>query len=191
MNWLEHGRKPMFWTDDDIREYVPKGFDAYGDKATQIAADAYEYVNGLEGDSNYIHNLKTVIVNKYVAYSDLGLLASAIPYYNRYVERCEEENRRRAVARKEAENSEYLGAVGDRVKGIRIVGAKCIWSGYDQFGEHYLYKMLTENNNVLIWSTGKGLPDGEFMLDGTIKELKEYNGVKETVMTRCKMKGVA
>ena len=189
MMWRERGIKPWPYAQKhEIEAMIPEGFDANGEKAKEIAQSAFEYVNGLEGNNNYVHNLQTVIANQYVSYSNIGLLASAIPYYNRYVERCEEENRRREAARKEAENSDWIGNVGDRLKGIKIVGSKVIWSGYTDFGMHYLYKMLDQNHNILIWSTGKELPDDEFSLSGTIKELKEYNGTKETVVTRCSIK---
>lgn len=190
MDWREKGRKPFMWTVDDIERIIPSGFDANGEKAKEIAQSAYDYVSGLEGDNNYIHNLRTVIANDHVSYSNLGLLASVIPYYNRYVERCEEENRRKKAMQEEAKNSEWLGEVGDRLKGIQIVGSKVIWSGYTDFGLHYLYKMLDQDSNVLIWSTGKELPEEDFTLTGTVKELKEYNGVKETVVTRCKIQKV-
>lgn len=188
MDWRENGRTPFMWTREDIERIIPSGFDANGDKAKEIAQSAYEYVNGLEGNNNYIHNLRTVIANDHVSYSNLGLLASAIPYYNRYVEKCEEENRRKKAMQKEAENSEWLGNVGDRLKDIKISGVKVMWSGETQFGWQFLYKFVDENANVLIWSTGKELPEDEFTLTGTIKELKEYNGIKETVLTRCKIK---
>lgn len=188
MDWLEKGRKPFMWTVDDIERIIPSGFDANSEKAREIAQAAYEYVAGLEGNDNYTHNLRMVIANDYVSYSNLGLLASAIPYYNRYVERCEEENRRKKEMRKEAENSKWLGEVGDRLKDVPIAGVKVMWSGCNEFGMQFLYKLVDENANVLIWSTGKELPEEDFTLTGTVKELKEYNGVKETVVTRCKVK---
>lgn len=187
MDWREKGRKPLFMTPNEIEARIPSGFNADGERAREIAQSAYDYVRDLEGNNNYVHNLRTVMANDYVAYSNLGLLASAIPYYNRYVERCEEENRRKKEMQKEAEHSDYLGAVGDRVKDIPIIGVRVVWSGETQFGYHFLYKMVDQNANVLIWSTGKELPEENFTITGTIKELKEYNGVKETVMTRCKI----
>ena len=188
MDWREKGRKPFMWTVADIEAIIPSGFDANGEKAREIAQSAYDYVRDLEGNTNYIHNLRTVIANDYVSYSNLGLLASAIPFYNRYVERCEEENSRKKEMRKEVENSKWLGEVGDRLKDVPIAGVKVMWSGCNEFGTQFLYKLVDQNANVLIWSTGKELPEEDFTLTGTVKELKEYNGVKETVVTRCRVK---
>lgn len=66
---------------------------------------------------------------------------------------------------------------------------KIIYLGYSSFGESYLHLMKDSDGNVFSWITGKKLQkaEGELIrVDGTVKQHKLYNGVKQTVLTRAK-----
>lgn len=86
--------------------------------------------------------------------------------------------------------SNYVGEVGQRIevlatveKSIKIFGQK--FSYYDS-GVSYINVMRDDAGNVLIWKTDRELT-GKLSLKGTIKEHKDYNGLKQTVLTRCKI----
>lgn len=55
-------------------------------------------------------------------------------------------------------------------------------SYYTEYGITYIYKFIF-NGNVIIWRTDKNL-DGILTIKGTVKEHSEYNGIKQTVITR-------
>jgi hypothetical protein len=58
------------------------------------------------------------------------------------------------------------------------------------FGSVSLYVMKDEFDNVFTWKTSpKGLEkDKEYKLLGTVKDHVVYNGIKQTELTRCKIK---
>ena len=51
-----------------------------------------------------------------------------------------------------------------------------------------MYKFTDNDGNVFIWITPCGVETDKTMkLTGTVKEHSEFNGVKQTVLTRCKV----
>lgn len=59
---------------------------------------------------------------------------------------------------------------------------------FDDFGTTYLYKFADEAGNVFIWYASRPIELQERMtLKATIKAHNEWNGVKQTVLTRCKV----
>lgn len=89
-------------------------------------------------------------------------------------------------------NSEYVGEIKERLRDLQVVYVKSREvDGY--YGVTTIYTFKT-GENILTWfSSGKGLPQDinvgdSFLLTGTVKDHKEYNGVKQTVLTRCLVK---
>ena len=65
---------------------------------------------------------------------------------------------------------------------------------YDSdWGYINIYTFVDTKGNYLVWRTSAThLKKGERVsLRGTIKEHSEYNHIKETVLTRCKVVGLA
>ena len=89
-------------------------------------------------------------------------------------------------------NSEWMGDIKERLRNIEVtyVSSRDIESYY---GLSILYTFKA-GENILVWfCSGKGLPQDievgdSFLLTGTVKDHKEYNGVKQTVLTRCSVK---
>lgn len=96
--------------------------------------------------------------------------------------------RQTVEARMPANPSEHIGSIGDKIaldaELIRI-------SFYDhKFGTTWIYSFQDADENVLIWKTSscQDIERGDkIRLRGTIKGHDEYNGVKQTVLTRCKI----
>lgn len=90
------------------------------------------------------------------------------------------------------DTSEFIGAVGDKLSKVEVtlVSAK----GFDSFyGYNTIFTFKTLDNNVVTWitSTLKDIHEGEkLLISGTVKELKEYNSQRQTVLTRCKIEKV-
>lgn len=87
--------------------------------------------------------------------------------------------------------SEYIGNVGDKLE-LNVILTKIFTyeTHFTYYGEtNYIYKFKDESGNTLIWKTGcKDIEEGQtYRIKGTIKEHSEYEGDKQTVMTRCKL----
>lgn len=88
---------------------------------------------------------------------------------------------------------EYLGKVGQRLS-VTATLTRAI--PYDvSFGYRittgYIYIFETADGNTLVWRTTRAWldTDKEYDIVGTVKEHSEYNRVRQTVLTRCKIKG--
>lgn len=112
--------------------------------------------------------------------------------------------------------SEYQGQIKERLKGLNLTlnfkttfesSRPARYSGwYDD--TKYFYSFTDDAGNIYTWTTGSpaGI-EGEdekghyqftpiqignkVLIDGTVKDHKEYKGDKQTVLTRCKIKEIA
>lgn len=100
-----------------------------------------------------------------------------------------DDRRARAEQAKKELNDEYAGAVGDKITTAATV--ECV-TGFDgQYGYMYVYNFKDVHGHLLVWFTGKDLDvntGDKIRISGTIKKLNEYKGIKQTVLTRCKVK---
>jgi len=89
---------------------------------------------------------------------------------------------------------EYIGKVGQRLS-VTATLTKAV--PYDaSFGYQrrmttgYIYIFETADGNTLVWKTTSALLDTgkEYDIVGIVKEHSEYNKVRQTVLTRCKIK---
>lgn len=93
----------------------------------------------------------------------------------------------------EKAKSEYIGQVGEKIE-INVTLKKSIWyeaPSFRGFGTETRYiHIFKDGDNTLIWKTwnGIGKESGETLtIKGTIKEHNEYEGEKQTILTRCKV----
>lgn len=89
-------------------------------------------------------------------------------------------------------NSEFIGEIKQRLRDMEVVYVSCrTVEGYYGISLVYTFKL---GDNVLTWfCSGKGIdPEIEVgetvLLTGTVKDHKEYNGVKQTYLNRCIVK---
>ena len=92
----------------------------------------------------------------------------------------------RAEIEAEAEASSHVGSVGERLE-IEVGDVRAITSWETSFGLTFLWKITDTVGNVFLWRTTNLVPDGTTKLRGTVKGHDEFNGIKQTVLTRCKM----
>lgn len=88
--------------------------------------------------------------------------------------------------RKES-TSTYQGAVGEKLSVQVKVVRNIKLNGY--YGESHMHIFEDADGNTYVWTTAaKNLDvNSEISLTGTVKEHKEYDGVQQTVLTRCKV----
>ena len=97
-------------------------------------------------------------------------------------------------AKNAAENkSEFYGTIGERIRKERATFVSQRYFENDWGGKFiYTFKI---GDNVFTWFTQSTLadeiqPGDEVELSGTVKDHKEYNGVNQTVLSRCIVKEV-
>lgn len=101
-----------------------------------------------------------------------------------------------AKARKST--SAHVGEVGKKLELVVTYTHTAQWAnsygyGYWTEGVTNLHSFKDEQGNILVWKTGTFIdaPEGtKMLLKGTVKEHSEYKGIKQTVMTRCKLEEV-
>lgn len=86
----------------------------------------------------------------------------------------------------EITESEWVGSVGDKVDlDVSIDSVRTV-NGY--YGVTYLYKMIDSDGNDLTWFASRDALQGKSNLKirATIKKHDEFNGRKQTILTRVK-----
>lgn len=149
----------------------------------EVVEKALAWIAEQNEDNNYIHNVKVLAQQQYITYKDLGFVASLISTYNKAMKI----EQKRREQQKADSKSTFVGNVGDRII-IEIESIECVASWDTIYGTTFVYKMLDTDGNVYTWKTNKGLENKKSTIVGTIKEHKEFRGVKQTELTRCKIK---
>lgn len=134
--------------------------------------------------NDYELNLQRLVDKDWLHSSDFGLAASLVPYANR-----EKEKENKTVV---TSNSEWFGEVKERgvyqvklkrIKAVEIEGDRA-WGMSNVL---YIHEFNTDAGEA-VWMTGRPLDaelvGQEFEVKATIKDHREFRGVKQTVFTR-------
>jgi len=143
-----------------------------------------------------LNNVQTLIKSEYCKRSHFGYIAYAPVAYEKYLEEMKRRAEREAVRNAERNASEYVGQVGKRID-LDIADMKLVTSWETQWGMTWLYKFTDTDGNVLVWFASKPLErvneNGVYEdvtevshIRATVKEHNERDGVKQTIITRCK-----
>ena len=160
------------------------------DKAT--AKEVVEWLESLQTRTNlndYMYNLSILGQGAVFSSKNIGLACSAIPTYLR--EKEQEINRRKRYD--DGKNSVYVSEVGKRDRfEVTLVYMRSFES---TFGTMHMHKFKDAAGNVIIWfasniywnpTTKQDIDLGDtVVLTGTVKAHEEYEGVKQTIITRC------
>lgn len=168
-------------------------------KADEVA----NFFETYETEDSFEHDTKMLVTDKKPFYDANGFVAYAYMLYQRIQERIKREEERLASTA----NSKYYGNVGDKIE--VVVTGRCVGSYDTQFGTTFIYRFVDDSGNIFVWKTGsvadvvgRELPNGardvipvadagRIRLRGTIKAHNEYRGEKQTILTRCKVLGLA
>lgn len=168
--------------------HIPKEAE---DRCKDTAENALAYIRNLDvtDDDNYMHNLKAVASSEYVSTKNIGVLVSLIPTYFRYLRDLEYKKAAEA-AKKLEESSEYVGNVGEKVT-VDVTSVIKVSEWSNMYGCTYLYKINGSDGNVYMWYSSRWFGDSPewASLTGTVKDHQEYRGVKQTILTRCRVIG--
>lgn len=162
----------------DVRN--PQRFQPNITEADEVKAESVRawLVNHVDTQSDYLQKLIDLAAASNVSTRNIGILASAITAYDR-----EMDKKTQALA----SPSNHVGTVGKRETfTVSLTGCKVLPDyGY---GCSNLYSFKDVDGNVIKWKTQGDFdfPDS-FKLVGSVKKHGEWNGVKETELTRCKL----
>jgi hypothetical protein len=137
-----------------------------------------------------------------IEHRNTGLLAALVPAYFRHVEREFAKVQRHTAMNLTA--SKHVGAVGDKIgtaKCHQIQPIEATLYGYNAieglYGPTVIYRYQTRDGNVLVWfatatEDGLGPQDAAnrvkvLISGGTVRKHDAYQGVAQTVLTRCKV----
>lgn len=146
-----------------------------------------DFAATLDGDTEYVLNLRAAAANDYISAKNLPLLVSA------YAAKARNDDRRREQAEQATAgaDSQHLGEKKGKIPATdaRVTATRIIDGDY---GPTTLITMITTDGNVVKWfaSGHKDEEVGdEISISGTVKEHGEFRSVKETVLTRAKITG--
>lgn len=162
----------------DVRN--PKRFIAPITDEDEVKAESVRewLVNHENTQSEYLQKLIDLAAATRVQRRNIGILASSVAAYDREMER-----KTQALA----SPSNHVGTVGKREHfTLEFVKVKVL-PDYG-FGCSNLYTFQDTKGNTVKWKTaGQFEFSGTVKLVGTVKKHGEWNGVKETELTRCKI----
>jgi len=169
-----------------IRDLKPHEKIVTEPKHKELAQKALDWIrNEVTPKSDYEHNLITLTKGDSFPIDNAGLVASLIPVYQREQGKIQERKANPAA------NSQHVGNIGDKIEADVIVTfVTFIENGYGyRPTSTAVIKMLDKQGNQYTWFTASGdMEQGkEYHVKGTVKHHNEYKGIKETVLTRCKV----
>ena len=164
------------------------------DEAAGKAKELLAFIlsDDFSGTTDYVLNMKAVAAGKMVSARNIGLLASAPQTWAKSLERTLIREREASVYA----NSQYVGTAPDKEKGVKgsretlTVEIKAIrYLENDWNGSTTLYTMITAEGNVVKWFASNDILGEEigarYVIKGTVKAHKEWEGMKSTSLTRC------
>ena len=185
------------WPENEIkrvmREMEQVKFNPESTEIKELVTAALAWIGGQDATNDYLHNLKTACSLKFSPWSRIGMLVSLFPTYDRELEIQTRKAEAEAKSKKEAQTSKHIGNIGERIH-FAVQSVKCLTSWETTFGYYptttYLYKIVDAEGNIFTWKTSNIIDDDNIpqSVVGTVKEHTEFRGVKQTVLTRCKMK---
>ena len=144
------------------------------------AIEVREWFAGRTDDSDYFVNLRSILASDIMHPRNVGIVCSAFRTMERTIER--------EAKLAERKQSEWMGQVGAKLTITAV--PKYLWARASDFGTVYCWGFNVDGNE-LIWKTGKWLEaDKEITLTGTVKEHGMFREVKQTELTRCRVKEV-
>jgi hypothetical protein len=145
--------------------------------------EAMKWIQEQDSKSDYINNLKVLVKSEFIAHREIGILCSLMACYYKAMNKEQQQKAEKAEVK-----NEYTGKVGER-KDFELIFKKAFgyWSEY---GYINIYLFADAEGHEIKWTSQKAIEqeEGEALtIKGTIKAHEEYNGIKQTVLTRCKV----
>ena len=144
------------------------------------------YIHSREQVGQYFDDVRKEVDKKVIDDSKIGLISSSFSSYDKHLYY-------KNIRDKESQ-SQYLGKIDDIIS-IEVQSFKLIKTGESKRKDikykWYMYKLYDTSGNIAIYFSNKN-EDYELAshkhIEGTVKQLTELNGVKQTQITKLKFK---
>ena len=158
-----------------------------GKEFSNEVEDMIDFAKNPKEENEFTMNLRSICSSDYVQFKNIGFIA-CLPYiYWRNKEREQELAIRKEKHEKEVETSRHLYQKGDKIQ-IHVTVTKVV--GFEtKYGYSTVFKMVDDEGNVYSWITSSCAEfsvGDEMIIQASVKENKEYDGVKETALLRVK-----
>lgn len=177
---------------DNERRYfdeISEKFDQYRESGAEVD-ELENLVDELEGESDYVQNMKAIASADDVRYKDFSMLVSIL---------AEKRRRMKISQKKKIEFTPgYMLPVGESVKGkkLKVIDNKVLTShGYTYYQDEVSYSLMTmqdEEGHKVTWFSSKvlDLKSGDELecSSGRVKAHEKYEGVDQTIVTRLRYK---
>jgi hypothetical protein len=147
------------------------------------AKEVLDWFNALpetEKTSPFTHNIDVIVKGGKASARDIGIVGALLPMHDRFINGERE--------KKAPKSNDHVGQVGDKIPPTKVTVIRTrVISG--QFGSTQIVTMEDEKGNNLVWfnNSSKDLEEKqELTITGTIKKLDDFNGRKQTHLTRVK-----
>jgi hypothetical protein len=136
--------------------------------------------------NDFEHNLLVVAKGEFCERRTFGIAAYIIEAYRKAHNMIPER-------KKPAFNSQHFGAVGERFAKLEVTCEKVHTWNSEEFGPGSLFKLRTQDGNMAVWRTYNVSEENDmveghrYVIAATVKKHGEYNGEKQTEMSRVKV----
>ena len=192
MTLLEGGRRLSTSEREKLQHEVDEvHFNPDSEYAVQSTEEAMKWIATQDDPNNhYLFSLYIICSEQYQEYRNFGMLVSLPVAYDRHLKDIEYQEKKKAERAADPRmNSQHIGEVGERLT-ITCKTFDFVKSFDSEWGMSHLYKFTDENDNVFSWFSSNYIDLDEVevkTIKGTVKSHSEFNGMKETQMTRCKV----
>ena len=180
-----------------IIERVVKGFDPQ----PEVVVDAEEIQNAVQhfvnrkdsyerGVTDFDRTLGDILDRGIVTAKQFGFIATVLPSYRNFVAR-QAERADKILAEAEAgKDSDWVGTIKGRQDFTATIESA---RDLNNMWGTYLVKMIDQDSNHLVWFASNdptwnfGNVGDKVTFTATVKDHSEYNGIKQTVINRCKV----
>lgn len=152
------------------------------DRARRVVAWIKDELSA-KARSDYEMNLVTLVANDLTEQKHLGIVCSAVAAYQRAMNQAVEYAKKREALK----DSQHVGEVGKRLRRLKVKVQQVRILEGGAFGPRTLVKFIDDAGNVLTWFASSDRdynPGAEATIDGTVKDHRDYQGIKETQLSR-------
>lgn len=131
----------------------------------------------------YFRNAVLAWKLEYIEYRHLALICSLINVFFKT-------ESQRAIIKTKKETTSYVGNINDKID-INIKNSRVLYTRdnlqYSYYApDTYVYEIIDKEGNIYIWNTSQSL-EGVTKINATVKEHREYKGIRQTIITRGKI----
>ena len=164
------------------------------EKHLSDAGDILEWARGINSDNtsmnDFLYNLHVACMQDTMNAKHIGIVAASHMAFNKAKDQDIKKQEILKSWKQRCELSKHVGEVKKRE--VFTLTYDKVRTFDSEYGLTYIYNFTDSEGNSLIWFTGndQDFKQGEeYSLKATVKEHKEYKGMKQTIITRCKVVG--